>query len=235
MPSWYSCIYQFVRDSLCQCGISWSFLLIYRYMFRSMWSSRKNHWSISIAFFKAQSFQWIFFWGAREQHRFWRRVLKKWTCSTFPLFPRYLHSGLLFFWGGGWGDDFIMIQVSLQPQAWNQKIQRIEPKRLETTPPNFMKATCVQAWSTRCITFTGTISIYTGWNISGVERPGENVPGGCGPLIPTFRACNFFSVQVLSTRSGPISYLFWKFYVLAPPLKIGPHVLAAVGAQVDST
>lgn len=66
----------------------------------------KNHWSISIAFFKAQSFQWIFFWGAREQHRFWRRVLKKWTCSTFPLFPRYLHSGLLFFWGGGMGGWF---------------------------------------------------------------------------------------------------------------------------------
>lgn len=79
MPSWYSCIYQFVRDSLCQCGISWSFLLIYRYMFRSMWSSRKNHWSISIAFFKAQSFQWIFFGGQENstvfEDVFWKNGL----------------------------------------------------------------------------------------------------------------------------------------------------------------
>lgn len=104
MPSWYSCIYQFVRDSLCQCGISWSFLLIYRYMFRSMWSSRKNHWSISIAFFKAQSFQWIFFLGGKRTAPFLKTCFEKMDLFHFPTLSQVFAFRFAFLGGGmgGW-------------------------------------------------------------------------------------------------------------------------------------
>ena len=95
MPS-YSCIYQFVRDSLCGCGISWSFPSTTSTCFEACGRAKKEHWSISIAFFKSQSLRWSLL--AREQNLFWRGFLNELTCcplSQLFAFRSAFFSGMI--------------------------------------------------------------------------------------------------------------------------------------------